>query len=201
MKKLRMKAGDRKDQILDVAIRIIARTNFEKATSAVISKEIGITEPLIYNYFKTKKELQLAVFTFIQKKLLLRIKRFEEVEIPSLSNFRIIGKEQQKKIRKKPDYIKVMLKGLAMEDKEIKERAWEIIKSLQTTIQSIFDKGIKQGNMISGPDTEIVAWILVAWISLLSITSALGKSDEMNEEKIDRFAELIDAWIIPADTS
>ena len=53
--------GDRRDQIIDVAMRIFAQKGFIKATNKDIAREAGITPGLIYYYFESKGALLKAI--------------------------------------------------------------------------------------------------------------------------------------------
>lgn len=48
---------DRREQILDAAMRVFAQKGFARATNKDIAKEAGITPGLIYHYFASKEEL------------------------------------------------------------------------------------------------------------------------------------------------
>ena len=67
----RMRASDRRRQILETAQRIFAEESYENATTAKIAAAAGITEPTIYMHFKSKMELFMAVledsFNFIME--------------------------------------------------------------------------------------------------------------------------------------
>ena len=51
----------RKDRIMDAALRIFAEKGFQNATISEISKEAGVSEATIYEYFGTKEELLFAI--------------------------------------------------------------------------------------------------------------------------------------------
>ncbi len=55
-------AEDRREQILDAALRIFAKKGFAKATNKDIAREAGITSGLIYHYFESKEALLKAIF-------------------------------------------------------------------------------------------------------------------------------------------
>lgn len=57
----RKKLEDRKEEILQIAIRIFAENGFYKATTALIAKEAGVTQPYLFHFYKSKEELFLAV--------------------------------------------------------------------------------------------------------------------------------------------
>jgi len=56
-----MRAPDRKEQILVSARRLFATSGFDDATVDDISAAAGITKPIIYRHFGSKRELHLAV--------------------------------------------------------------------------------------------------------------------------------------------
>ncbi len=53
---------ERREQILDAALRIFARKGFANATNKDIAREAGITTGLIYHYFENKEGLLKAIF-------------------------------------------------------------------------------------------------------------------------------------------
>src|SRR5690349_23523802 len=52
---------DRREQIIQAALRVFARKGFMRATNKDIAAEAGITPGLIYHYFKSKEALLEAV--------------------------------------------------------------------------------------------------------------------------------------------
>ncbi len=55
------RAKTRKDRILDAALYIFAKKGFQNATITEISKEAGVSEATIYEYFGTKEDLLFAI--------------------------------------------------------------------------------------------------------------------------------------------
>lgn len=55
------RAKTRKERIMDAALRIFAEKSFQEATIAEISKEAGVSEATIYEYFGTKEDLLFAI--------------------------------------------------------------------------------------------------------------------------------------------
>src|SRR5829696_3431107 len=52
---------DRREQILDAALRAFARKGFARTTNKDIAREAGITPGLIYHYFANKEALFRAI--------------------------------------------------------------------------------------------------------------------------------------------
>ena len=51
---------DRREQIIEAALRVFARKGFNGATNKDIAREAGITPGLIYHYFESKEDLLKA---------------------------------------------------------------------------------------------------------------------------------------------
>jgi AcrR family transcriptional regulator len=51
----------RKQQILEAALAVFSEKGFAQATTAEIARSAGVAEGTIYNYFKSKRELLIAV--------------------------------------------------------------------------------------------------------------------------------------------
>jgi AcrR family transcriptional regulator len=57
---LRHKAEDRREQVLEAAIKEFAEQGYHAASTAAIAKRAGISQPYIYALFPNKQELFLA---------------------------------------------------------------------------------------------------------------------------------------------
>ena len=69
----------RKDQILDAAAALFAKNGFYKTTTALVAAAVGVTQPYVFHFFKTKEELYLAVLDRAVGRL---IEAFGSVEAP-----------------------------------------------------------------------------------------------------------------------
>src|SRR5678816_4577194 len=57
----RLKAAQRREQLIDVATKLFAKTGYEATTTAAIAEAAGVTEPILYRHFKSKQELFVAI--------------------------------------------------------------------------------------------------------------------------------------------
>ena len=62
----RRSAEERREQVLEAAIREFAEAGYEAASTAAIAKRAGISQPYIYALFPNKRELFLAVHDRVQ---------------------------------------------------------------------------------------------------------------------------------------
>jgi AcrR family transcriptional regulator len=56
----RLAADERRRAVLDAACQVFARSSYRGATTAEIAREAGITEPILYRHFPSKRDLYLA---------------------------------------------------------------------------------------------------------------------------------------------
>ena len=57
----RLPAHERKDQILDVALKVFATKGFHESSMNDIADMAGITKPVVYQHFESKRALFLAL--------------------------------------------------------------------------------------------------------------------------------------------
>jgi len=56
----RLAAKERRQAVLDTACRVFSRSSYRGATTAEIAREAGISEPILYRHFGSKRDLYLA---------------------------------------------------------------------------------------------------------------------------------------------
>ena len=57
----RLKAPQRREQLISAATKIFAKSSFDATTTKSIAEAAGVTEPILYRHFKTKDELFIAI--------------------------------------------------------------------------------------------------------------------------------------------
>lgn len=56
-----MRAPERRAQLLAVARRVFGRNGFHSVSMDAVAKEAGVTKPILYDHFPSKKELYVAL--------------------------------------------------------------------------------------------------------------------------------------------
>jgi AcrR family transcriptional regulator len=57
----RMRAVERRAQLLEVARKVFGRHGFHMVTMDTVAKEAGVTKPILYDHFPSKRDLYLAL--------------------------------------------------------------------------------------------------------------------------------------------
>ena len=56
----RLTADARRQAVLDTACRVFSRSSYRGATTAEIARAAGVSEPILYRHFGSKRDLYLA---------------------------------------------------------------------------------------------------------------------------------------------
>ena len=57
----RLPAEKRREQLLDCAATLFAKSGYARSTTAELARCAGVTEPIIYRHFASKKDLFVAL--------------------------------------------------------------------------------------------------------------------------------------------
>lgn len=57
----RLPAAQRREQLLDCAAKLFAERGYARATTAELARSAGVTEPIIYRHFASKRDLFIAL--------------------------------------------------------------------------------------------------------------------------------------------
>src|SRR5579859_1520846 len=75
----RSRGGDKRERILDAAVRVFAKKGFHATRVSEVAKAAGVADGTIYLYFKSKDELLVSLFEDRVERLLAFLQR----ELPS----------------------------------------------------------------------------------------------------------------------
>ncbi len=109
-----------KQKIIDAAIKLISVNGFNATTTALIAKEIGLSETIIFKYFRDKENLLRQIGNLAIEQI------FENISlIPMIKN-----------IEMAKDYpVKEFLKSILTERMQFLERNFELVKILLIEMQ------------------------------------------------------------------
>ncbi len=66
----RMKATDRRRQLLEASIKCFANHGYQGTTTARLAKAAGVSEPVLYQHFASKHDLFVALLEQVGKEVL-----------------------------------------------------------------------------------------------------------------------------------
>ena len=155
MKRRKLTAAKRKEQIIKSTIKVVAKSNFDKATIANIAKVAKINESLIYQHFDNKTDLMVSVLEYIKDDIFRVALSALEPDDPTLNAMRQSGRAYYNAMIANLDVLKCIQAATMAGDKKIREKSLEFIKFNHKFIESRIKLAI-ENNLISpsfNPDT------------------------------------------------
>lgn len=176
----RLKAAQRKEQLLQIATQVFGKGGYAATTTAEIAHTAGVTEPILYRHFKNKQELFQAIIESVSAGMIAGLNALIEKENDPVKRLRKVCWGIPDHIRKFADSYHVLHGALTTSrDKKV----IEVIRQHYGTIQSFFKQLIKQGQDAGAFDRKInpgrAAWhFVMAGVGYATLT--------LNLEIIDR---------------
>jgi TetR/AcrR family fatty acid metabolism transcriptional regulator len=184
----------RKDRIMEAALRIFAEKSFQEATISEISKEAGVSEATIYEYFGTKEDLLFAIpekisnETFEESEAALEFIKGAEARIRAqmFSYMRLY--------QNNPHYSALVLLQL-MSNKRFRQTAAHaaIRRSAHRVLDCVRD-GIADGTFRQDANPYLVRSMLMGTVEHLFIhwhMQGMPKRDQSLLDLLDPFLEMV----------
>ncbi|MBS4196264.1 TetR/AcrR family transcriptional regulator [Bacillus sp. FJAT-49870] len=122
---------DKKELILDKAVGIFAENGYYKATTALIAKAAGVTQPYVFHFFKNKEELFIAVIDRASKRI---YEAFSEVEAPVEKLMDTMGKAFMDMMKTHKDEIILIMQSHAISEPVIRKHVREKFRIVQELV-------------------------------------------------------------------
>jgi AcrR family transcriptional regulator len=168
----RLTAVERRQAVLDTACRVFARSSYRGATTAEIAREAGITEPILYRHFGSKRDLYLACLDEAWR-------FFREVAEKALADDPVgcLGAIADAYMAKKSRLRLVDLWIQALnesDDAVIAKAVRKQIREVHAFFAGVIEEGQRHGAVNPDRDPVAEAWIFVAGGLLATIDHRLG---------------------------
>jgi AcrR family transcriptional regulator len=158
----RLPASKRREQLLDKAAELFAKNGYARATTAQLAKAAGVTEPIIYRHFESKRDLFVALIERTGRETIAEWeKHLSESEQPADRLRRVIGDNPMVSERGKYAY-RVILQAISeVDDPVIHDALRTHIKSLHAFLVEELEEGQKEHKVTGRFSAEIIGWLLI----------------------------------------
>jgi AcrR family transcriptional regulator len=158
----RLKAPQRREQLIDVATKLFAKFGYEATTTAAIAKAAGVTEPILYRHFKSKQELFVAITRAVSGKTLASWESLLRRANDPAEQIRLIAREFPKHIEQLADAYHVLHGALATSrDKKVLAVLREHYGEIEAFFVKIVESGQQSGVFRKDMNPRIPAWQLI----------------------------------------
>jgi TetR/AcrR family transcriptional regulator, fatty acid metabolism regulator protein len=173
----RGKGGDKRERILNAAVRVLAKKGFHSTRISEVAKAAGVADGTIYLYFKSKDELLVSLFEDRVERLLA----FLEADLPrsgtASDKLRRIIELQLGLLEGERDLAEVLTVILRQSTKLMKKYAAPKFNAYLDSIARVVADGQATGELRGDVSPHLVARAMFGALDGIAMTWALGKAD------------------------
>lgn len=158
----RLPAAKRREQLLEVAADLFATSGYARTTTAQLAKAAGVTEPIIYRHFASKKDLFVAL---IQRTGTLTLDSWRghlaEADDPA-ERLRVLLGDNPMVSGEGRKLYRVFLQAITeIEEEDVRSALDVHIKELHRFIVVEIDRAEEAGALRLPFSAEIIAWVMI----------------------------------------
>lgn len=159
---VRRPRGNRRQQIIEAAVKAFAAKNYDGASMTDIAHAAGITKRAIYRYFPSKRELFYAARNEVYGAIVDNLWR----ELPEASDFNELADALMRNHfrfgMENPDMLRIVVNTISeAATREFQENIEGLLAERAEEIEKLMQRGIEEGTLDPALDTSFVSWILV----------------------------------------
>jgi TetR/AcrR family fatty acid metabolism transcriptional regulator len=183
--------SEKKKQILTSAIRIFGEKGFQNATIAEIAKDAGVGDATIYEYFKNKEDLLLAIPVEITKELIPQINEHMMGIKGALNKLRKFIWWWLNYVEKNPGYGSIVLLELKTSKTYVFNEAYQAARNFYQIVLDIIKEGQEEGAIKKEINIYLARSICVGAIEHIIIRWLLKDRKYSLTQYADELADLL----------
>jgi AcrR family transcriptional regulator len=175
-KRLRLPAAERRAAIVDAALQVFGERSYGRATTAEIARAAGVSEPILYRHFTSKRDLYIACLEAMSGRLQATAESIIASE-PDPREWTFAIPRALDLLRKSaiyPSQMWIQALGEAGEDAELARYLRRHMREMHDFAASIIRRAQEAGGVAPDRDPEAEAWIGLAIGLLRSVQARLG---------------------------
>lgn len=178
----RKKDAEKRQKIIDSAIRVFANRGFANTKIQDIANEAEVAHGTIYLYFKSKDELFMSIFQEKLAELIEYINTEIQKEENAKTKFKRMVTIQLDIIESNPDLTKLILIEFPRTGNFLNDRNVNVLSNYIDMIVKLLDDGVKEGTFSISIAIEITATMIYAGMQGIATRWLLdGMSYRLNE--------------------
>jgi AcrR family transcriptional regulator len=182
----RLPAAERREALIETAIRVFSDGSYRGTTTAEIARAAGVSEPVLYRHFASKRDLYLAALDSVWS----RMRALWEAALEQTPNvreaFELISRTHVSVHDCKFQMAELWVQALseAAEDPELRRHLGRHMREVHDFIAALIRRGQEQGVLARERDAEAEAWTFLAGGVLGMVGRRIGLLDEQEVSAI-----------------
>jgi AcrR family transcriptional regulator len=174
--RVRLAAPERRAALLDCACRVFSEGSYRGTTTAEIAREAGVTEPILYRHFASKRDLYLSCLEEAWARVRELWERTIENEPDPALWVRGIALAYRDAGELRDTISSLWVQALAesTEDAEIGEYMRRHLRAVHAYVAAVHRRAQETGGILPGRDPAVEAWVFIAIGLLRAADDCLG---------------------------
>ena len=183
-KRERISGTERREQIIQATISIMAERGLPGTTTRLIAEKVGISEPALYKYFSGKKEIILAALDEVGNMPLVIFSQMGKDEGKVPERIRLISAAFYEYVMNHTTETMLLFEAVTgARDPEIRAVLGEKFMQYTRLISEMFESGKRQGTVRKDLDTMVVSWQILSLGITLVFAALMGLEDVLTRDK------------------
>jgi AcrR family transcriptional regulator len=172
----RLSAEERKAAVLDCACGMFSTGSYRGTTTAEIARKAGVTEPILYRHFQSKRDLYLAVLEESWR----RLRELWDEAVAAEDNPKLwiaaIGRAYFEAADPRLHSANLWIQSLteASDDPEIRKYLRKHMREVHDFVDDVMRRSQEAGGVLPDRDPSAEAWIFIAVGLLATVGRRVG---------------------------
>jgi TetR/AcrR family fatty acid metabolism transcriptional regulator len=168
---------DKRQLILDAAIKIFARTGYHGARVSDIAREAGIAYGLVYHYFKNKEQILDTIFEEQWSGFLETLETIAAGTGQTEDKLNAIARLILEAYRVRSDWVKVLVFEIQRSSRFAEPEQVKAVGRLFRTVAAILREGQETGELRRDLDADIACNVFIGGLDIVLTSHVLGVID------------------------
>jgi AcrR family transcriptional regulator len=190
----RMPAAERRLALVETAIRLFSESSYRGTTTAEIARAAGVSEPILYRHFGSKRELYLAALDHVWEQVRAGWEKTLSGAADVCAAVEAIGREHVSLHSSKLQLSELWVQALteAADDRELREHLRRHMREVHAFTAAMLRRGQEEGAIAADRDADAEAWTLLAGGLLGMVGRRIGLLDD---GELSRIREARLTWL------
>jgi AcrR family transcriptional regulator len=190
----RLPAAERRLEVLETAVRVFSEGSYRGTTTAEIARAAGVSEPILYRHFASKRDLYFAALDHVwaQARAAWEAALAGEADVLAALDAMGRGHFAVRDCRHQLSELWVQALSEATEDPELRKYLRRHMREVHGFFADLLRRGQEEGVLHADRDVDAEAWIFLAGGILGMVGRRVGLLDDTEVGRI-RSARL--AWL------
>jgi AcrR family transcriptional regulator len=190
----RLPAAERRLELVETAVRVFSEGSYRGTTTAEIARAAGVSEPILYRHFASKRDLYFAALDHVwaQARAAWETALADEADVLAALAAMGRGHFAVRDCKHQLSELWVQALSEATEDPELRKYLRRHMREVHDFFAGLLRRGQDEGVLHGDRDVDAEAWIFLAGGILGMVGRRVGLLDDAEVDRI-RAARL--AWL------